>query len=122
MLCTFVITAARFLRLWLRSSAALAAENLFLCQQLVLYQARHVKPQRVTGGTRCTLVWLSHWFDWPSALALVHPETFQRCRRQGWHLWWHGRSCPGRPPIPVERQALIRQIARENLTWGHRRL
>jgi hypothetical protein len=89
---------------------------------LALYQARHVRPQRVTDGTRCTLVWHSHWFDWPSALAIVQPETFQRWRRQGWHLWWHGPSCPGRPPISVELQALIRQMARENRTWGQKRI
>jgi hypothetical protein len=50
MLCTLVITAAGFLRLWLRSSAALAAENLFLRQQLALYQARHVKPERASDA------------------------------------------------------------------------
>jgi hypothetical protein len=122
MLCTLISNAVGFLQLCLRSPAALAAENLFLRKQLALYQARHVKPQRVTGGTRWTLVWLSHWFDWPSALAIVQPETFQRWRRQGWHLWWHGPSCPGRPPIPVELQALIQQIAHENLTWGQRRI
>jgi putative transposase len=122
MLCTLLSNAVGFLQRCLCSPAALAAENLFLRKQLALYQARHVKPQRVTDGTRCTLVWLSHWFDWPSALVIVQPETFQRWRRQGWHLWWHGPSCPGRPPIPVELQALIRQMARENLTWGQRRI
>jgi hypothetical protein len=121
-LCTLIITAVGFLQRCLHSPAALAAENLFLRKQLALYQARHVKPQRVTDGTRCTLVWLSYRFDWPSALAIVQPETFQRWRRQGWRLWRHGPSCPGRPPIPVELQALIRQMAHENLTWGQRRI
>src|SRR5262245_25816995 len=83
MLCALVTNAAGFLRLCLRSSSALAAENLFLRKQLALYQVRHVKPQRITDGTRWTLVWLSYWFDWPSALAIVQPETFQRWRRQG---------------------------------------
>src|SRR5262245_30924934 len=121
-LCTRIITAVGFLPRCLHSPAALAAENLFLRKQLTLYQARHVKPQRVTDGTRCTLVWLSHRFDWPSALVIVQPETFQRWRRQGWRLWRHGPSCPGRPPIPVELQALIRRMAHENLTWGQRRI
>jgi putative transposase len=105
-LCALVSNAAGFLRLCLRSSAALAAENLFLRKQLALYQERHVKLQRIPDATRCTLVWLSHWFDWPSALTIIQPETFQRWRRQGWHLWWHTTLCPGRPPIPVELQAL----------------
>jgi hypothetical protein len=29
---------------------------------------------------------------------------------------------PGRPPIPVELQALIGQMARDNLTWSQRRI
>jgi hypothetical protein len=45
-LLTFVVDAGRFLRLWLRSPAQLAAENLFLRKQLALYQERHVKPRR----------------------------------------------------------------------------
>jgi hypothetical protein len=122
MLCTLLLDAAGFLRCCLRSPAALAAENLFLRKQLALYQERHVKPRCATDAIRVALVWLSQWFDWPSALAIVQPETFQRWRRQGWHLWWHGTSCPGRPPIPVELQALIRQMARENLTWGQQRI
>lgn len=68
------------------------------------------------------MVWLAQWFDWQPALAAVQPETFKRWRRQWCYLWWHGPSCPGRPPIPVELQALIRQMARENLTWGQRRI
>src|SRR5882724_3680905 len=122
MLCALVTNAAGFLRLCLRSPATLAAENLFLRKQLALYQERHIKPQRAPDATCWTLVWLSQWFDWQSALAVVQPETFQRWRRQGWQLWWHGTSCPGRPPIPVELQALIRQMAHENLTWGQRRI
>jgi hypothetical protein len=120
MLCTLLLEAARFLRCCLRSPAALAAENLFLRKQLALYQARHVKPQHATNAIRVALVWLSQWFDWQPALAVVQPETFQRWRRQGCHLFWRDTSCPGRPPIPVELPTLIRQMARDNLTWGQR--
>jgi putative transposase len=75
MLCTLLRDAARFLRCCLRSPAALAAENLFLRKQLALYQARHVKPRRAPDAIRV-------------ALAVVHPETFKRWRRQGSHLSW----------------------------------
>jgi putative transposase len=122
MLCTLVITAARFLRLWLRSSAAIAAENLFLRQQLALYQARHIKPERATDATRCTLIWLSHWFDWRQALTVVQPETFFRWRRQGLRLFRRSQTKPGRPAIPPELQALIRHMARDNATWGQWRI
>ena len=63
-LLTLVVDAGRFFRLWLRSPAQLAAENVFLRKQLALYQERHVKPRRATHATRFALVWLGPWFDW----------------------------------------------------------
>ena len=45
-----------------------------------------------------------------------------RWRRQGVRLFWHCTPSPGRPPIPVELQALIRQMTRDNLTWGQCRI
>jgi putative transposase len=116
MLCTLLLEAARFPRCCLRSPAALAAENLFQRKQLALYQAHHVKPRRATDAIRVALVWLSQWFDWQPALAVVQPETFRRWRRQGVGLFWYWQPKAGRPPIPVELQRLIRQMARDNLT------
>ena len=78
MLVALLIDAVRFLRLCLRPSATLAAENLFLRTQLALYQERQVKPRRATDATRFTLVWLAQWFDWQPALVVVQPETCQR--------------------------------------------
>jgi hypothetical protein len=122
MLCTLILDATQWLRLCLHSPTALAAENLFLRKQLALYQEGHVKPRRATDAIRVALVWLSQWFDWPQALTVVQPETFIRWRRQGFERFWRGTPSPGRPPIPVELQALIRQMARDNLTWGQRRV
>ena len=120
MLLTLVLDAMRFLRLCLRSPTSLAAENLFLRKQLALYQEHQFKPQRATDATRFALVWLSRWFDWRQALRVVQPETFLRWHRQGFRLFW--RSPPGRPQIPKELQALIRQMARDNPTWGQERI
>jgi transposase InsO family protein len=122
MLLTLVVDAGRFLRLWLRSPAQLAAENLFLRKQLALYQERHVKPRRATNATRLALVWLGQWFDWRQALSVVQPETFIRWHRQRFRLLWRWKSQPGRPPIPAELQALIREMARDNPTWGQERI
>ncbi len=110
------------IRLRLRSRTALAAENLFLKQQLALYQEPKGKWRRDMNATRFTLVWLSNWFDWEPALTIVQPETFKRWRRQGWRLLWTVPGKPGRPPIPSELQALIRRMARENMTWGQKRI
>jgi hypothetical protein len=121
-LLTLDVNTRGFLRLGLRSPAAFTAENLFLRQQLALYQARHVTPKRATNAMRFARVWLSHWFDWQPALAIVQPETFSRWCRQGGDLLRCWKSQPGRPPIPVDLQALIRHMARANPTWGQRRI
>jgi hypothetical protein len=111
---TLFVDALHFLWLCLRSPTALAAENLFLRQQLALYQERHMQPRRATNATRFALSWLARWFDWRQALVIVRPQTFTRWHRQGFHLFWRWKSTPGRPPIPADLQALIRRMAREN--------
>src|SRR5205085_5136013 len=121
-LLTLLVDVGRFLRLCLRPPAALVAENLFLRKQLTLYQERHSKPRRATDATRLALVWLARWFDWRQALAIVQPATFIRWHRQGFRLFWRWKSTPGRPPIPADLQALIRQMAQDNLTWGEERI
>jgi transposase InsO family protein len=121
-LLTLLYDGMRFLGLCLRPSPILAAENLFLRKQLAMDQERRVKPRRATPATRLVLLWLGHWFDWRQVLSVVQPETFIRWHREGFHLFWRWKSRPGRPPIPSELQALIRQMARENPTWGQERL
>jgi len=121
-LLTLLVDGVHFLRLCRHPAPVLAAENLFLRKQLALYQERHVHPRRATNATRLALVWLSRWFNWRQALAMVQPDTFLRWHRQGFRLFWRWKSQPGRPPIPPELQALIRQIARDNPTWGQERI
>jgi putative transposase len=86
MLLTLLCDGIRFLCLCLRPSPALAAENLFLRKQLALYQERHVTPRRITHTTRMALIWLTRWFDWRQAIALVRPATLMRWHRQGFRL------------------------------------
>src|SRR5882757_773809 len=117
-----VAEALRWLRLAFRSSQAIRAENLFLRRQLALYIERGVKARRIDPATRIALTLLSRLFDWRDALAVVRPVTLIRWHRAGWKLFWHLKSRPGRPPIPVELQALIRRIANENPSWGEERI
>ena len=121
-LLTLVADVVWFLWLCLRPPTTLAAENLFLRKQLAMYQERHVKPRRATNAARLTLVWLGRWCNWRQALAIVQPKTFTRWHRQGFRLFWRWKSTPGRPPIPVDLQALIRRMARENPSWGEERI
>src|ERR1022692_669522 len=100
-----------------RSKSSLAAENLFLRKQLAFYQERRIRPGRTSHPARLTLtlLWLSRWFNWRSALTVVTPKTFIGWHRKGFQLFW-GRKCQsGRPRIPLDLQRLIRTMARENL-------
>jgi transposase InsO family protein len=112
----------RFLFLCLRPSPALVAENLFLRKQLALYQERQIKPRCATNAIRMSLAWLSRLFAWRQALVIVQPATVIRWHRKGFRLFWRWQSRPGRPRIPAELQALIRQMAQDNPTWGHERI
>jgi putative transposase len=112
----------RFLVLGLRSKSSLAAENLFLRKQLAFYQERKIKPRRTDNPTRLTLVWLSRWFDWRNALAVVTPKTFIGWHRKGFQLFWRWKCQSGRPQIPPELQHLIRKMAHENPSWGEERI
>src|SRR5271169_6554003 len=112
----------RFLVLSLRSESALAAENLFLRKQLAFYKERRIRPRRTSPPARLTLMWLSYWFNWRSALTVVRPKTFIGWHRKGFELFWRRKCQSGRPRIPLELQHLIRKIAGENPSWGEERI
>jgi hypothetical protein len=113
-LILLVSETLRWLRLSVRSSRSIKAENLFLRRQLALYIERGAKPRRIDLLTRIGLTLLSRFFNWRDALVVVRPETLIRWHRAGWKWFWRVKSRPGRPPIPPELQALIRRIANEN--------
>jgi hypothetical protein len=69
------------------------------------------QPLHADDSTR----FLSRWFDWRNALVVVKPETLVRWHRKGFRLFLHWKSRPvGRPRLPKDLQALIRQMAAEN--------
>jgi putative transposase len=114
--------SARWCGLLLRSPRSIEVENLFLRRQLALYMERGVKPRRMDSATRIALALLSRLFDWRDSLVVVRPETLIRWQRAGWKLFWRLKSRPGRPPIPLEVQKLIRRMANENPSWGEERI
>jgi putative transposase len=67
LLIELVAEALRWLRLAVRSSQSIQAENLFLRRQLALYIERGVKPRRIDPATRIALTLLSRLFDWRDA-------------------------------------------------------
>jgi putative transposase len=116
------VDVGRWWILAFRSTRSINAENLFLRRQLALCIERGVKPRRIDSGTRIALVVLSRFFHWRDALVVVRPQTMIRWHRAGWKLFWRLKSRPGRTPIPLKIQALIRRMANENASWGEERI
>ncbi len=119
---TLVANGLRFLALCTKSRPALAAEILFLRKQLAFYQERKLVPRRFDNASRYLLVLLSRCFDWKEALVNVTPKTLIGRHRAGFRLFWRWKCRRGRPRIPVELRALIRQMARDNIRWGEERI
>ena len=120
-----VIGLCTFLRALLFGAAAIAPENMALRHQLAVLQ-RSVSRPRFSRWDRILWVWLSRlWTGWRSSLVIVQPATVVAWRRQGFQLFWRwkSRTTPvGRPRLDAEIRHLIRRMARENPTWGQRRI
>ena len=110
-----------FMALCTRSRAALTAENVFLRKQLAFYQERKVVPRRFDNAPRYLLVLLSRFFAWRDCLGECHAEDVG-WHRAGFRLFWRWKCRRGRPRIAPELRALIRQMARDNVSWGEERI
>src|SRR6516162_5760381 len=120
-----VVGVWTFLRALLFGSAAIALENLALRHQLRVLQRSGRRP-RLARWDRVLWVWLSRvWAGWRSSLVIVQPATVLAWHRRGFQLYWRWKSGPnpvGRPKLAAELRHLIRRMARENPTWGRRRI
>jgi transposase InsO family protein len=84
---------------------------------------RGVRPRRARRFDRLMLVMLSRFFDWRGSLVILRPATIIRWQRDLVRCVWRWKSRPtGRPKVPPDLRALIRRMARENPSWGCRRL
>jgi putative transposase len=120
-----VMGLGTFLRAVFSGSAAIALENMALRQQLLVLQRSAGRP-RLAQGDRIFWVWLSRLgASWRSSLVIVQPATVLAWHRKGFWLYWRRKSRPnpvGRPRLAAELRELIRRMARENPTWGRRRI
>jgi putative transposase len=114
-----------FLRAVLLGSAAIALENMALRHQLRVLQRSVTRP-RLSRWDRVFWVRLSRlWASWRASLLIVQPATVLAWHRQGFRLYWRWKSRPnpvGRPRLDAGLRDLIRRMARENPTWGRRRI
>jgi len=112
------------LRLFFSNKAALVAENLALRQQLIVLR-RSVRRPRLRNRDRVFWAWLSRfWKGWRSVLVIVQPNTVVKRHRAGFRLYWRwkSRTTIGRPKKDVMVRNLIRDMSRDNPTWGAPRI
>jgi len=112
-----------WLALLARSDTAKDAEILTLCHEVAGLRRTNSRPA-LTWCDRAVLSALSRLLPPPLRhLRLVSPRTLLR-----WHAqlvarrWTYPRRRPGRPPIPAPIRALVLRMARENPSWGYRRI
>src|SRR5213593_2785216 len=114
-----------FLRAHFTGAAAVALENLALRHQLLVLQ-RSVGRPRLARWDRIFWIWLSRvWAGWRLSLVIVQLATVLAWHRQGFQLYWRWKSKRhpvGRPRLDPAIRQLIRRMARENPTWGRRRI
>ena len=112
-----------WLALLARSDAAKDVEILVLRHEVTVLRRHHPHP-KLTWLDRAILSALSRLLPPPlRRLRLVSPRTLLR-----WHAqlvarrWTYPRRQPGRPPVAEPVRALVLRMARENPTWGYRRI
>jgi putative transposase len=112
-----------WLMLRARSDAAKDVEILVLRHEIAVLRQHHPRA-RLSWVDRALLSALSRLLPVDlRRLRLVSPRTLLR-----WHAqlvarrWTYSRRQPGRPPIAQPVRALVLQMARENPTWGYRRV
>ena len=113
------------LRFLIRSRASLHLEIVALQHQLSVVHRSRRPRLRLTSADRMLWAWLSRvWRGWRSALHVVRPETVIAWHRRGYRLFWtwKSRHRTGRPSVPKEVRALIRELSSANPLWGAPRI
>jgi len=116
------VRLAGWMALLARSAAAKDAELLILRHEVSVLGRQNPRP-RPGWADRAVLAALARLL--PKSLRmgrLVTPDTLLRWHRRmvRWH-WTYPRT-GGRPPIDAKLAILIEQMARENPSWGYKRI
>jgi putative transposase len=114
--------ALRWLALLARSSAAKDIELLMLRHEVAVLRRQVTRP-RVNWADRAVLAGFARALPRPSWNRLfVRPETLLRWHQDLVRRRWSYPHRRGRPTVAAEIRSLVLRLARENPTWGYRRI
>jgi len=112
----------QLLHLRRRDSDGLAIEVVMLRHEVAVLRRQVVRPA-LRPTDRALFAGLSRLLDRQRrGRFFVQPETLLRWHRELVRRKWTYAHRPGRPSIPAGTVAIIRQLARENPSWGYRRI
>jgi transposase InsO family protein len=122
---TVVVSLLHSLRFTVRSRVSLHLEIIALRHQLAVVNRSRRPRLRLTSVDRMLWAWLAHaWDGWRSAVCIVKAETVVAWHRRGFRLFWtwKSRHRTGRPVVPLDVRALIRDMSTANPLWGAPRI
>ena len=109
-------------RLSRSASGDLAIEMVMLRHEVAVLRRQVVRPT-LRPADRALFAGLSRLLDRKRrGRFFVQPETLLRWHRDLVRRKWTQPHPPGRPSIPAGTVAIICRLARENPTWGYRRI
>jgi len=116
------VRGLELLRLQRSDAADLAIEVIVLRHEIAVLRRQVTRPA-LRPADRALLAGLSRLLSRTKRSRLfVHPETLLRWHRDLVHRRWTYPHSPGRPSIPPSTVRMVVRLAKENPTWGYRRI
>jgi putative transposase len=122
MIYLMFVRLAGWLALLARSAASKDAELLVLRHEVAVLRRQHPRP-KLDWADRAVLTALARLLPRPLRMSrLVTPDTLLDWHRRLVRWRWTYPRRGGRPPADARIAVLIEQMARENPSWGYKRI